>query len=93
MGSTTATSPGSLLIGNARIATMLGDSPYGLVDNGAVLVTGGHIAWVGAMREAPRADRQIDAEGRLLTPGLIDCHTHLVYAGNRANEPQGCLLQ
>ncbi len=86
MGSTTATSPGSLLIGNARIATMLGGSPYGLVDSGAVLVTGGHIGWVGAMRDAPRADRQIDAEGRLLTPGLIDCHTHLVYAGNRANE-------
>jgi imidazolonepropionase len=86
MGSTTATSPGSLLICNARIATMLGGSPYGLVDNGAVLVTGGHIGWVGAMRDAPRADRQIDAEGRLLTPGLIDCHTHLVYAGNRANE-------
>ncbi|HKG73973.1 MAG TPA: imidazolonepropionase [Aestuariivirgaceae bacterium] len=86
MGSTTATSPGSLLIGNARIATMLGGSPYGLVDSGAVLVTGGHIRWVGAMRDAPRADRRIDAEGRLLTPGLIDCHTHLVYAGNRAHE-------
>ena len=86
MGSNTATSPESLLIGNARIATMLGDSPYGLVDNGAVLVTSGHIDWVGAMRDAPRTDRKIDAEGRLLTPGLIDCHTHLVYAGNRANE-------
>jgi imidazolonepropionase len=86
MGSTTATSPGSLLIGNARIATMLGGSPYGLVDSGAVLLTGGHIGWVGKMRDAPRADRRIDAEGRLLTPGLIDCHTHLVYAGNRANE-------
>ena len=59
MGSTAATSPESLLIGNARIATMSGHSPYGLVDNGAVLVAGGHIAWVGLMREAPRADRQI----------------------------------
>ena len=86
MGSTTATTPRSLLIGNARIATMSGDSAYGLVDNGAVLVAGGHVSWVGPMRDAPRADRQIDAEGRLLTPGLIDCHTHLVYAGNRANE-------
>jgi imidazolonepropionase len=86
MGSSTATSPGSLLLGNARIATMLGGSPYGFVDNGAVLVIDGHIAWVGPMRDAPRADRKIDAEGRLLTPGLIDCHTHLVYAGNRANE-------
>src|SRR5215208_2395597 len=86
MGSTAATSPESLLIGNARIATMSGHSPYGLVDNGAVLVAGGHIAWVGLMRDAPRADRRIDAEGRLLTPGLIDCHTHLVYAGNRAHE-------
>ena len=47
---------------------MRGGSPYGLVDNGAVLVTDGQIAWVGAMRDAPRADRQIDAEGRLLHP-------------------------
>jgi imidazolonepropionase len=86
MGSTIATFPGTLLIGNARVATMRGGSPYGLVDSGAVLVTDGQIAWVGAMRDAPPADRQIDAEGRLLTPGLIDCHTHLVYAGDRANE-------
>jgi len=86
MGSTAATSPRSLLIANARIATMLGGSPYGLVENGAVLVADGNIAWVGPMREAPGAHRQIDAEGRLLTPGLIDCHTHLVYAGDRAHE-------
>lgn len=81
-----ATSPPSLLIGNARIATLIGGNPYGLVDNGAVLITDGKIAWVGLARDAPRADRSIDAQGRLLTPGLIDCHTHLVYAGNRAHE-------
>jgi imidazolonepropionase len=86
MDPTAATSPPSLLIGNARIATLIGGNPYGLVDNGAVLITDGKIAWVGLARDAPRADRRIDAQGRLLTPGLIDCHTHLVYAGNRAHE-------
>jgi imidazolonepropionase len=86
MGSTAATAPPSLLIGNARIATLIGGNPYGLIDNGAVLITDGKIAWVGPMRDAPRADQTIDAQGRLLTPGLIDCHTHLVFAGNRAHE-------
>lgn len=49
----------------------------------------GRIVFVGADAECPRdfrADEEIDLEGRLLTPGLIDCHTHLVYAGNRAEE-------
>src|SRR5687768_13303919 len=86
MGSTAATAPSSLLIGNARIATLIGGNPYGLIDNGAVLITDGKIAWVGPMRDAPRADQTIDAQGRLLTPSLIDCHTHLVFAGNRAHE-------
>jgi imidazolonepropionase len=75
-----------LLIHNARIASIDGATPYGLIDNGAVLIDRGMITWVGAESEAPRVHRQLDAEGRLLTPGLIDCHTHLVYGGNRAHE-------
>jgi imidazolonepropionase len=86
MHSATATSLPSLLIRNARVATMVGTEPYGLIDAGAVLLDSGKISWVGPAREAPRADHALDAQGRLLTPGLIDCHTHLVYGGNRANE-------
>src|SRR5205823_3145296 len=78
-----------LVIENAHLATMTGDSPYGAVRDGAVGVRGDRIAWIGAVRDMPRdrrAARTLDAGGRWLTPGLVDCHTHLVYAGNRANE-------
>jgi len=81
---TTASAP--LLITNARVATMASDTSYGLIDDAAVLVENGLIAWVGPQSAAPRTPRTLDAEGRLLTPGLIDCHTHLVFGGNRANE-------
>lgn len=76
----------SLLIRNGQIATLSGEESYGLIENGAVLLSGGRIAWVGPTRKAPRGHRTIDAEGRLITPGLIDCHTHLVFGGSRANE-------
>jgi imidazolonepropionase len=72
-----------MLLTNLKIATMA--SGYGLIDDGAVLIEGGRIAWVGPQAEAP-AGAAIDCGGRLVTPGLIDCHTHLVYGGNRANE-------
>jgi len=57
----------------------------------AIGIVGASIAWCGAMRDLPRdyqtsVPNVMDAEGKLLTPGLIDCHTHLVYAGNRADE-------
>ena len=80
-----AASP-SLLLRNARLATMADDGPYGLIDNGAVLVEAGRIAWVGPNRKAPPARRVIDVERRVVTPGLIDCHTHLVFGGSRADE-------
>ena len=76
------------LLFNARIATLAGDSGYGLLQRGALLVDGDRIAWVGDMENCPDAgDAQVhDMSQRLLTPGLIDCHTHLVYAGDRADE-------
>jgi imidazolonepropionase len=80
-----AASP-SLLLRNARLATMAADGPYGLIDNGAVLIEAGRIAWVGPNRKAPPARRVIDVERRVVTPGLIDCHTHLVFGGSRADE-------
>ena len=70
-----------MLLTNLRIATMVGG--YGLIENGTVQIEHGLIKSVGT--DAPRGDA-VDCGGRLLTPGLIDCHTHLVYGGNRANE-------
>ncbi|WP_395687032.1 imidazolonepropionase [Caenimonas koreensis] len=66
-------------------------TPYGLVDQGAIVVQGESIAWVGHQDDLPtelaqRCALQHDAGGRLVTPGLIDCHTHLVYGGDRAYE-------
>ena len=78
-----------LVVVNAHLATMLGETPYGAIRDGAVGVKKDRIAWVGTMRDLPHdiGDVQtLDAGGRWLTPGLVDCHTHLVYAGNRANE-------
>ena len=82
---------------NARIATMTsagndssGDDPYGAIGDGAIAVAGGDIAWLGATADLDRAQVQgvpaHDAGGAWITPGLIDCHTHAVYGGNRAAE-------
>ncbi len=78
------------VLGNARIAT-LGEAEdgLGLIDRGALAVKGGKIVYAGPQADLPAeyaAFRTIDCEGRLVTPGLIDCHTHLVHAGNRAHE-------
>ncbi len=72
---------------NARIATMQGDQ-LGLIDHGAIASLDDRITWIGNARDAPMADAAIvhDCANALLTPGLIDCHTHLVFAGNRADE-------
>jgi imidazolonepropionase len=72
-----------MLLTNLQAATMTGG--YGIVAKAAVLIENGRIAWVGPAAEAPSGSA-IDCGGRLLTPGLVDCHTHLVYGGNRANE-------
>ena len=76
---------------NCHLATMAGSREYGLVQNGALGVRDGRIAWVGPAKDLPKdaEDRAAfveDLSGAWITPGLIDCHTHLVYAGNRANE-------
>ena len=76
-----------LLLHNVTIATMVGGH-YGLTRRGAILIDGGTIVWVGKLSELPRAEARetIAGRGRLATPGLIDCHTHIVYGGNRASE-------
>ena len=63
---------------------------YSTIDDGAMVAESGVISWVGPRELAPAVrkgnDEVIDAKGALVTPGLVDCHTHLVYAGNRARE-------
>jgi imidazolonepropionase len=77
---------------NARLATMReGAGPYGAIENAALAHKGGRIVFAGLMRDLPGksdalATEVTDAENRWITPGLIDCHTHLVFAGNRATE-------
>jgi imidazolonepropionase len=74
---------------NARLATLDGDRAWGLVERGALLAEGGTLRWVGAEADLPRGlapDEEHDLGGGVATPGLVDCHTHLVYAGQRANE-------
>lgn len=74
---------------NGKIVTC--EQGYGLIEQGGIAVKDGKIVWVGPMHsldESPEnlANHVYDLEGRCLTPGFIDCHTHLVYAGNRAHE-------
>jgi imidazolonepropionase len=78
-----------LLIVNAGVATMAGGPGFGTIRDGALAVSNNGIAWVGARKDLPatlHARVELDGRGGWLTPGLIDCHTHLVYAGNRARE-------
>jgi imidazolonepropionase len=75
---------------NARLATLApGKAGLGVVERGAVAATAGRIAFAGATADLPHswdAEDRIDLDGRYVTPGLIDCHTHLVFAGDRAEE-------
>ena len=72
---------------NARLATMRADLPgLGVVEGGAIGTRDGRIAFAGAAADAPDATDVIDCDGRWITPGLIDAHTHLVFAGDRIAE-------
>lgn len=81
-----------MLLTHATVATMTskaGSGGYGLIPDAAVALEGHRIIWAGPMADLPAAYRTLpeqDAEGRLVTPGLIDCHTHAVFAGHRAVE-------
>ncbi len=73
-----------LLFTNVRLATMVGG--YGEIEDAALAVRHGRIAWIGARASAPQAASEYDCGGAWMTPGLVDCHTHIVHAGNRSNE-------
>ena len=84
------TKPADILLTGADLATMTpGPVPYGMLTDGAVAISDGMIRWVGPGAEMPaewaRAER-LDLGGRVVTPGLIDCHSHLVFGGDRAAE-------
>ena len=71
---------------NAHLATMADDA-MGVVEDGAIAARDGRIAWVGPRADLPRHDAPVtDCAGAWVLPGLIDCHTHLVFGGNRAAE-------
>jgi imidazolonepropionase len=84
--------PWDVIYVNARLATMQGGgAPYGAIENGAIAVQADRIAFVGPDAALPGpaatcAERIVDCGGAWITPGLIDCHTHLVFGGNRAHE-------
>jgi imidazolonepropionase len=74
------------LLRNARIAT-LDAADYGMIDDGAILLEDERILWVGSARDVPDdAAETHDLDRRLVTPALIDCHTHIVHGGDRARE-------
>jgi alpha-D-ribose 1-methylphosphonate 5-triphosphate diphosphatase PhnM len=79
-----------MLLINATLAAMDGSPAYGLVEQAAVAIEKGLIAWAGRgdaiARTVQGGLEVIDLEGRLVTPALIDCHTHVVHGGNRARE-------
>ncbi len=78
-----------LLLLDARIASLRGDAPdYGVIEDGALAVIDGEIAWIGPASERPghAAQETRSLGNRWITPALIDCHTHLIFGGDRAEE-------
>lgn len=76
---------------NIHLVAMTENAPYGIVKNGALAIKAGKIVWVGKRNALPAdiesaANQVYDGDGGWVTPGLVDCHTHLVYGGSRAHE-------
>src|SRR5690606_28896256 len=85
--------PVHLIIEGAQLLTLHdGDGPLGLIADGTVALAGKRVAWVGRRRDLDRAGldlsaaRKVDAGGRLVIPGLVDCHAHPIFAGDRSDE-------
>ena len=77
----------TILLTGATAATMQGG--YGLIPDAAIVLDADRITWIGPSSDLPSAYRSLqplDLQGRLVTPGLIDCHSHIVFGGNRAAE-------
>lgn len=80
----------NILYKDCKVASLVkGTAAYGLIESAIIVVEGHKISWVGPKQACPDTYRrytQISLEGRLVTPALIDCHTHLVFGGSRARE-------
>lgn len=80
----------TVILRGAKIATLASHQPsYGMIEDGALVLSGGQIQWVGSQKDLPPDycnHDGMDLDGRLITPGLIDCHTHVVFGGDRAQE-------
>ncbi len=78
------------ILTQARVATIVsGDAPYGMIEDAAIVIEAGRVVWVGAKSDLPPDHAKLESrplDGRLITPALIDCHTHIVFGGNRARE-------
>ncbi|HEV2622098.1 MAG TPA: imidazolonepropionase [Frateuria sp.] len=79
------------LLLDATLATFAGERPFGLIESAALAIKDGRIAWLGPVADLPGQPEAMAAsverlDGALVTPGLIDCHTHLVFGGDRAHE-------
>jgi imidazolonepropionase len=78
-----------MLLANAKLVTLQTNDSFGIIADGAIVLDGAHIAWVGDVDDLPESHKDQEAhdlDGRLVTPALIDCHTHAVFGGNRAVE-------
>src|SRR5499426_933936 len=77
-----------LLLTDCRAATMVEAAGYGAIEDAAIAIEGERIAWIGNRADLPKqsARETVSLGGRWVTPGLIDCHTHLVFGGERAGE-------
>ena len=82
MSSTLFTNIASLVTNDPE----LGEGPLGVVNDAALVVNDGVVAWVGSRADAPTADERIDLDGRAAMPGFVDSHAHLMFAGDRAGE-------
>lgn len=74
---------------NVNLVTLSDQASYCIITNAAIAVTGDEISWLGPSSDLPEsatAKQEFDTKGYWLTPGLIDCHTHIIYAGDRSNE-------
>ena len=79
----------TLVTGTSELVTgdpQFGSGPLGIIGDGALIVEGGRVVWVGPAVQAPAADDRIDVAGGTLVPGFVDSHSHLVFAGDRAHE-------
>jgi len=74
------------LISNIGELVTNSDKDLGVLNNAALVIDNGKVAWVGAAKSAPSADKNIDASGGSVTPGFVDSHTHLIFAGDRSKD-------